>query len=285
MQPMTARPRPTPAPAEPAPSALGTALDRVGDRWSLLLVEALLPGSRRFNELGEAVPGIAPNILSDRLRRLERAGILVATPYTQRPLRMEYALSADGRELAGALHLLADWGVRRGGPGEPLRHELVRDAARGPLALPHLRAPGQRGRARRPDPAVASAGARRPPRDRVEGLRALGDGLGAEAPRVDAQRLVDERAPATILERAQRRCRGGDRPRRMVERGAGAARAARARPAGSRRRGCMPRVWAVSATDAPGRRTTAIGVARRRPAGRRRSRATSRPGPGSAGAR
>ena len=37
---------------------------------------------------------------------------------------MEYALTADGRELAGALHLLADWGVRRGGPGEPLRHEV-----------------------------------------------------------------------------------------------------------------------------------------------------------------
>lgn len=88
------------------------------------MVEALLPAPRRFNELGEAVPGIAPNILSDRLRRLERAGILVATPYTRRPLRMDYALTADGRELAGALHLLAGWGSRRGGVGEPLRHEL-----------------------------------------------------------------------------------------------------------------------------------------------------------------
>ena len=106
------------------PTAIGTALDRVGDRWSLLLVEALLPGPRRFNELGEAVPGIAPNILSDRLRRLERGGIVVATPYSRRPLRMEYALTLDGRELAGALHLLAEWGSRRGGIGEPLRHEL-----------------------------------------------------------------------------------------------------------------------------------------------------------------
>lgn len=109
--------------APPPPTALAAALDRVGDRWSLLLVETLLAGSRRFNELGEAVPGIAPNILSDRLRRLERAGILVATPYSRRPVRMEYALTADGRELAGALHLLADWGARRGGVGEPLRHE------------------------------------------------------------------------------------------------------------------------------------------------------------------
>ena len=112
-----------PSPTAP-PTALAAALDRVGDRWSLLLVEALLTGPRRFGELGEAMTGIAPNILADRLRRLERGGILVATPYTRRPLRMEYALTADGRELAGALHLLADWGVRRGGVGEPLRHDM-----------------------------------------------------------------------------------------------------------------------------------------------------------------
>jgi DNA-binding HxlR family transcriptional regulator len=122
MSPMSS----TPGPSDPPPpqGGLAAALDRVGDRWSLLLVEALLPAPRRFNELGEAVPGIAPNILSDRLRRLERAGILVATPYSRRPLRMEYALTADGRELAGALHLLAGWGSSRGGTGEPLRHEL-----------------------------------------------------------------------------------------------------------------------------------------------------------------
>lgn len=110
--------------AEAPPGGLGAALDRVGDRWSLLVVAALLPGARRFNELGEAVPGIAPNILSDRLRRLERAGILAATPYSRRPPRMEYALTVDGRELAGALALLAEWGSRRGGAGEPLRHDL-----------------------------------------------------------------------------------------------------------------------------------------------------------------
>ena len=115
---------PGPADPPPSPSALGAALDRVGDRWSLLLVEALLEAPRRFNELAEAVPGIAPNILSERLRRLERARILVATPYSRRPLRMDYALTADGRELAGALQLLAAWGATRGGTGEPLRHEL-----------------------------------------------------------------------------------------------------------------------------------------------------------------
>ena len=108
-------------------SALGAALDRVGDRWSLLVVEALLDAPRRFSELQDLVAGIAPNILSDRVRRLERAGLLVATPYSQRPVRMEYALTADGRELAGALRLLADWGARTAGIGdaaEPLRHAL-----------------------------------------------------------------------------------------------------------------------------------------------------------------
>jgi DNA-binding HxlR family transcriptional regulator len=108
--------------ADLSPSGLEAALDRVGDRWSLLIVDALLDGPRRFGELREALPGIAANILTDRLRRLERERILVAAPYSRRPLRMEYALSGDGRDLASALRLLADWGTRRTG-GEPLRHD------------------------------------------------------------------------------------------------------------------------------------------------------------------
>ena len=101
---------------------LEAALERVGDRWSLLLVDALLSGPRRFNELSEAVPGIAPNILSDRLRRLDRERIVVATPYQRRPPRMSYALTADGRDLASALRLLADWGGRGATDAEPMRH-------------------------------------------------------------------------------------------------------------------------------------------------------------------
>lgn len=107
-----------------ATSPLAAALDRVGDRWSLLVVEALLDGPRRYGELSAAVTGIAPNILADRLRRLEREGILRSTPYSTRPLRLDYGLTADGRELAGALRLLADWGSRRSPGAEPLRHAL-----------------------------------------------------------------------------------------------------------------------------------------------------------------
>jgi DNA-binding HxlR family transcriptional regulator len=101
---------------------LELALERVGDRWSLLLVEALLEGARRFNELQDAVSGIAPNILTDRLRRLEREGIVLARPYTDRPPRMEYALTQAGSDLAGALRLLADWGARRSDQADPVRH-------------------------------------------------------------------------------------------------------------------------------------------------------------------
>jgi DNA-binding HxlR family transcriptional regulator len=103
-------------------SPLAAALARVGDRWSLLVVEALLPGPRRFNELAEAVTGIAPNILADRLRRLETERVIRSTPYSERPPRFAYELSAEGAELAGALRLLADWGSRVAREAEPLRH-------------------------------------------------------------------------------------------------------------------------------------------------------------------
>lgn len=108
---------------DPSPSRpLEAALDRVGDRWSLLIVEALLDGPARFGELGDVLPGIAPNILTDRLRRLERAGIVRSSPYQERPTRLAYDLTADGRDLASALRMLADWGAGHAGDVEPLRH-------------------------------------------------------------------------------------------------------------------------------------------------------------------
>lgn len=101
---------------------LAAALERVGDRWSLLVIEALLPGPRRFNELQADVTGIAPNILADRLRRLEAERIIHTRPYSERPLRLAYELSAEGHELAGALRLLADWGAGASREAEPLHH-------------------------------------------------------------------------------------------------------------------------------------------------------------------
>ena len=107
--------------AEPSP--LEEAVARVGDRWALLIVSALLDGPRRFNDLQADVAGIAPNVLSQRLRTLEQHGVVVATPYSERPPRFVYQLTAAGAELAGALRLLAQWGAGQSPDTvEPLRH-------------------------------------------------------------------------------------------------------------------------------------------------------------------
>lgn len=103
-------------------SPLADAVERVGDRWTLLLVDALLAGPRRFNDLLDDLPGIAPNILSSRLKHLEREGVLVANPYSRRPPRFVYELTASGRDLAGALRLLAQWGARGADAAEAPRH-------------------------------------------------------------------------------------------------------------------------------------------------------------------
>jgi DNA-binding HxlR family transcriptional regulator len=104
-------------------SPLDAALRQVGDRWTLLLVEALLGGARRFGELLEELDGLAPNILSNRLKALEAGGLVTAVPYSVRPYRAAYALTASGAELAGALRLLAQWGAGRGAAGDALRHD------------------------------------------------------------------------------------------------------------------------------------------------------------------
>jgi DNA-binding HxlR family transcriptional regulator len=106
------------------PSPLAEAMARVGDRWSLPLVEALLDGPRRFGELVESLPGIAPNILTDRLRSLERDALVVARPYSHRPPRSTYELTAEGRALAGAVRLLSEWGARHAGDRDPARHSV-----------------------------------------------------------------------------------------------------------------------------------------------------------------
>ncbi|MBK9178498.1 MAG: helix-turn-helix transcriptional regulator [Acidimicrobiales bacterium] len=104
-------------------SPLAEALARLGDRWTLQVIEALLAGPRRFTELLDGLPGLAPSILTQRLRALERDGVVVARPYQERPPRFSYQLTTAGHDLAGALRLLAHWGANRvGGVVEPPRH-------------------------------------------------------------------------------------------------------------------------------------------------------------------
>lgn len=102
-------------------AALAWAAERVGDRWTLLIVHALLAGPRRYGELADELPGIATNVLSQRLKRLEADRLVVSTAYSARPPRFSYELTQAGRELAGVLALLAQWGAVAGG-GEGVRH-------------------------------------------------------------------------------------------------------------------------------------------------------------------
>ena len=103
------------------PDGLEVAARLVGDRWSLRLVGALLDGDRTFGELAGQVNGIAPTILTARLRTLQRVGLLTATPYEHRPLRMRYSLTAPARRLGAAIATLAEWGgAREGASGSPV---------------------------------------------------------------------------------------------------------------------------------------------------------------------
>jgi DNA-binding HxlR family transcriptional regulator len=123
------------------PSALSDALARIGDRWSLVIVDALMDGPLRFADLQETVEGISTNILAARLRRLETEGVVIAVPYSQRPLRYSYDLTDAGRDLAGAVRMLSQWsadhtgGTREqgmtGGEAGPGGHPTGHDGSRG----------------------------------------------------------------------------------------------------------------------------------------------------------
>lgn len=100
---------------DPLLTSISGAIAIVGDRWSLAVIAALLDGPLRYGELQTRLESIAPNILSARLKKLVDEGLIIATPYSHRPPRVEYRLSGDGHELSDLLHALAAWGARIGG--------------------------------------------------------------------------------------------------------------------------------------------------------------------------
>ena len=87
-------------------------LELVGDRWTLLLVRDLLGGTRRFQDLAASLKGIAPNILSDRLKLMEKHGLVRRELYSERPPRARYTLTDRGRDLGWVVGALATWGSR-----------------------------------------------------------------------------------------------------------------------------------------------------------------------------
>jgi DNA-binding HxlR family transcriptional regulator/putative sterol carrier protein len=100
--------------------ALARALDVAGDRWTLLIVRELAPGPRRFTDLIDGLPRISRKLLTERLRDLERDGIIVRQELPPPAARQVYELTDDGRDLAHAMAPLIAWGARRVGERKPI---------------------------------------------------------------------------------------------------------------------------------------------------------------------
>jgi len=86
-------------------------LDRIGDRWTVLVVGALDDGTVRFSELRRRIEGISQKMLTQTLRELERDGLVERTVYPEVPVRVEYRLTEAGLSLRGPLKALEDWSI------------------------------------------------------------------------------------------------------------------------------------------------------------------------------
>lgn len=96
-------------PFERSPCPIANVLDLFGDKWTLLVVRDLMLGKTRYGEFAQSKEGIPTNILSDRLKKLEQAGIVEKKAYCDKPLRFEYGLTGKGRDLIPVLDAMAGW--------------------------------------------------------------------------------------------------------------------------------------------------------------------------------
>lgn len=124
---------------------MARSLDRVGDRWTLLIVRELLLGDRTFRDLREALDGISPTVLTQRLTDLASDGLALRNEAPRRSKSVTYSLTDDGRALEPVVIELIRWGSRwmRQGPGDDRA-----DPSWAPLALRALLQgrPSRRGR-------------------------------------------------------------------------------------------------------------------------------------------
>ncbi|HTO01974.1 MAG TPA: helix-turn-helix domain-containing protein [Microthrixaceae bacterium] len=120
--------------SEEGACSIASALDVVGDRWTILILRDAFRGIRRFDEIRRDLD-IPRAVLSERLRRLVDDGILVKRPYQERPARYEYRLTPMGRELSPILVSLMQWGDRWLSEGQPPHTRLVHEPCRTEIDL------------------------------------------------------------------------------------------------------------------------------------------------------
>nr|WP_325233173.1 helix-turn-helix domain-containing protein [uncultured Oscillibacter sp.] len=87
-----------------------TTLTLISDKWKVLILRDLLPGTRRFGELKRSLGGVSQKVLTAQLRQMEESGLLTRTVYPEVPPRVEYTLTELGTSLRPVLEALRDWG-------------------------------------------------------------------------------------------------------------------------------------------------------------------------------
>lgn len=87
-----------------------TTLTLIGNKWKVLILRDLLPGTKRFGELKKSLGTVSQKVLTAQLRDMEADGLLIRTVYPEVPPRVEYTLTDLGKSLQPVLHSLQDWG-------------------------------------------------------------------------------------------------------------------------------------------------------------------------------
>jgi DNA-binding HxlR family transcriptional regulator len=99
-------------------------LDRIGDKWSVFVIDALAERTRRFSDLRRDIDGISQRMLTVTLRALERDGLIVRQIYPVIPPRVEYSLTPPGRSLLAIVEALVTWSADHVGDVEQARHRF-----------------------------------------------------------------------------------------------------------------------------------------------------------------
>ena len=116
-------------------NAMADILNRIGDKWSVMIVGYLKRKTMRFNELRHAIGGISQRMLTLTLRNLERDGLVTRTVYPEIPPRVEYELTSLGRTLTEPLDALWNWAAEHQGEVNDARaaYDAAQDAVPAPL--------------------------------------------------------------------------------------------------------------------------------------------------------
>ena len=93
-----------------SPCPLAASLDYPGDKWILLIIRDMMPGKKQCGEFQQSPENIPGNILADKLKRLQQAGLVARQPYQDKPPRYEYVLTEMGQDLRPVLKAFTEWG-------------------------------------------------------------------------------------------------------------------------------------------------------------------------------